>query len=184
MNVEPIRDINAVENIKKILNGNVRDRLLFVLGINNGLRIGDILKLKVSQLQGLKIGDTLPIVEEKTGKQNVLMVNKSVFRVFQEYLDAYKPSPDSYVFFSRKGKEHLTVEACNRMVKSWCRAVGLKGNYGTHTLRKTWGYIQHSRFGASSEIICRRFNHSSPRVTMRYLGITSADVETALLRDL
>ena len=81
MNVEPIRDINAVENIKKILNGNVRDRLLFVLGINNGLRIGDILKLKVSQLQGLKIGDTLPIVEEKTGKQNVMMVNKSVFKV-------------------------------------------------------------------------------------------------------
>ena len=184
MNVAPIRDLQAIENIKKLLSGNLRDKLLFVLGINNGLRISDILPLKISQLKGMKVGDTLRIIEKKTKKENVVMMNKSIFKCFQEYLESYEPNDNDYVFFSRKGSEHLCVEAVNRMIKQWCKAVGLKENYGTHTLRKTFGYLQHSLFGTSSELLCLRFNHSSPRITMTYLGITSLDVEKILLKEI
>jgi len=45
------------------------------LGINNGLRISDLLSLKMEDVKGLKVGETLKIKEKKTGKINVLMVN-------------------------------------------------------------------------------------------------------------
>lgn len=183
MIVEPITSLEAIETIKKMLSP--RDKLLFVIGINNGLRIGDLLRLKVDDLDGKKVGECVSLIEEKTGKPNVLMVNKAVLKAFKEYKEALTPLPSDYLFQSRKGKNQpLSVEACNRMIKGWCKAIGLKGNYGTHTLRKTWGWVQHSQFGTSSEIICRRYNHSSPRITMTYLGITSRDVENVLLREI
>jgi integrase len=184
MTVEPIRRIEDIEKIKKLLNGNIRDKLLFVLGINSGLRIGDLLKLRAKDFINLRVGDTHQITEQKTGKANVLMINKSVFKVFNEYREKFNPNPEDFLFFSRKGDEPLRVETVNRMVKSWCETIGLSGNYGCHSLRKTFGYIQRTIFGTSSELICRRYNHSSPSITMRYLGITSKEVEGVLLRDI
>lgn len=184
MKVEPIRRMEDIERIKKLLCGNVRDKLLFILGINSGLRIGDLLKLRVKDFINLRVGDTLQIKEQKTGKENVLMVNKTIYKVFNEYMERVKPEPDDYLFYSRKGNEPLRVETVNRMVKSWCETIGLSGNYGCHSLRKTFGYIQRTVFGTSSELICRRYNHSSPAITMRYLGITSKEVEGVLLRDI
>jgi len=184
MTVEPIRRTEDIEKIKKLLCGDMRDKLLFVLGINSGLRIGDLLKLRVKDFKDLRLGDSLQITEQKTGKKNVLLLNKAIFKTFNEYMEKVKPSPEDFLFYSRKGNKPLRVETVNRMVKSWCETIGLSGNYGCHSLRKTFGYIQRTIFGTSSELICRRYNHSSPSITMRYLGITSKEVEGVLLRDI
>lgn len=64
----------------------------------------------------------------------------------------------------------------NAKIKKWCRTLNLKGNYGAHTLRKTFGYIQRTKYGVGFEILCKRFNHSNPAVTMRYLGISDEEV--------
>jgi len=74
--VDPIRSAKDVKSISKLLKDNPRDRLLFIMGINNGLRAGDLLKLKVSNVRDLKVGDYLKIRESKTGKENLLIVNK------------------------------------------------------------------------------------------------------------
>ena len=60
----------------------------------------------------------------------------------------------------------------------------LEGNYGAHTLRKTWGYMQRTRYGVGFEIICKRYNHSSPAVTMRYLGIEDKEVHNTLMNEI
>ncbi|HYA42841.1 MAG TPA: hypothetical protein VEF34_16165 [Syntrophobacteraceae bacterium] len=65
------------------------------------------------------------------------------------------------------------------MIKQWCRAINLAGNFGAHTLRKTFGYIQRTKFGVGFEVLAKRFNHSSAAITQRYLGIT--DKEVALI---
>ena len=70
-----------------------------------------------------------------------------------------------------------------RTLKNWTKAINLKSNYGAHTLRKTWGYIQRIEYGVGFEIICKRFNHSSPAVTMRYLGIQDKEVYKTLLNE-
>lgn len=183
--VDPIREIKHIESIKKMLSGNTRDLLLFTMGINNGLRCGDLLKLKVNQVKHLKPNETITIVEQKTGKENVLMVNKSVHKVLKDYLEKVKPNDDDYLFKSKKGQNQpLSVGSVNGMIKDWCKSINLKGKYGTHSLRKSFGYIQRTRFGVGWELLCKRFNHSSPSITMRYLGIEDKEVNGILMNEI
>lgn len=182
ISVEPIRMIEDIRSISKMLTG--RDHLLFTMGINNGLRVGDLLKLRVKDVSGMKPGDTLQIREGKTGKQNILAINKTVYKSLNDYLSEFKPEADSFLFESRKGSAAITIATVNHLVKKWTTEINLKGNYGAHSLRKTWGYHQRVNHGVGFEIICRRFNHSSPAVTMRYLGINSKEVEKILMHEI
>jgi integrase len=154
------------------------------MGINNGLRAGDLIRLKVRDIRYLKVGDTLTIREGKTGKDNILVVNKTVYKALKGYLESLQPADEDWVFDSRKGKNHLQSQAVSKLVKSWCKAINLKGNYGCHTLRKTWGYQQRTQHGVGFEILCKRYNHSSPAITMRYLGIEDREVHDVLMNEI
>ena len=178
--VDPIRSVSDVKAISKYLADKPRDRLLFVMGVNNGLRCGDLLKLKVKQIKDLKPDDHIEIKEGKTGKENILVINKTVYKVIRNYLEKLKPHDENYLFKSRKGDRPISIQAVNNYIKNWTKAINLKGNYGAHTLRKTWGYIQRVKYGVGFEIICKRFNHSSPAITMRYLGIQDKEVKSIL----
>jgi len=181
--VDPIRRMKDIQSISKLLSDHPRNHLLFVMGTNNGLRTGDLLKLKVGDVKGMKIGDTLAIKEGKTGKRNILVMNKSIYKSLQTYLEAMKPMDDDFLFASRKGNRSITVQCVNNMVKKWTRMINLKGNYGAHSLRKTWGYVQRTTYGVGFEILCKRFNHSSPAITMRYLGIEDKEVQNILMNE-
>ena len=92
--------------------------------------------------------------------------------------------PDGeYLFKSRKGNGPLTVQAVNNKVKQWTSSINLKGNYGAHSLRKTWGYFQRVKYGVGFELICKRYNHSNPAITMRYLGIEDKEVTGLLMNE-
>ena len=68
--VEPIRDKRKIELVKVILKKNdFRDYMLFLMGINSGLRISDILKLKVSDVRGKQY---IEVKEQKT--DNILNI--------------------------------------------------------------------------------------------------------------
>jgi len=178
--VEPIRRIKDIRLVSKLLADNPRNYLLFIMGINNGLRTGDLLKLRVKQVRHLKPGDTLTIIESKTGKENFLAVNKTVSKALSRYLQSLKPDDDDFVFNSRKSNGPLTIQAVNSLVKKWSREAKINGNFGAHTLRKTFGYIQRTEHGVGFEVLARRFNHSSPAITMRYLGIQDKEVKNIL----
>ena len=181
--VDPIRSGKDIKKVKRLLKDNARDLLLFTMGINNGLRISDLLKLKVGDVRDIETGQTLKINETKTGKMNILMINKSVHKVLKQYLEGVKPLDEDYLFQSRNGKNKpLSREAVNKMIKEWTKS--LKVNYGTHTLRKTFGYIQRTKYGVSFEVLCKRFGHSSPAITMRYLGIDDKEVAGILLHEI
>jgi len=100
--VDPIRKIKDIKAISKLTSENPRDHLLFIMGINNGLRAGDLIKLRVKDVQHLKIGDTLTIKEGKTDKDNILVVNKTVYKALRHYLDKVQPDDEDYLFASRK----------------------------------------------------------------------------------
>ncbi len=179
--VEPIRNESDIKAIRKLLSDNPRNHLLFVMGINNGLRVGDLLKLKIRDVAHMKAGDSINIREGKTGKQNILVINKTVHKVLSQYLtEGQFSDDDEYLFKSKKGAYPLTVQAVNAYIKKWTSTIHLKGNYGAHSLRKTWGYIQRTNYGVGFEVICKRFNHQNPAVTMRYLGITDKEVQNIL----
>jgi integrase len=153
------------------------------MGTNNGLRTGDLLKLTVGDVKNMRVGDTLMIREGKTKKRNILVMNKSIYKSLQVYLEKLKSEDDAFLFASRKGNNAITIQCVNNMVKQWTRSINLKGNYGAHSLRKTWGYIQRTVYGVGFEILCKRFNHSSPAITMRYLGIEDKEVQNILMNE-
>jgi len=181
--VEPVRKLKDIKAISKLLQDKPRDLLLWVMGINNGLRASDLVVIKVVQVQDLKPGEVLNIVESKTGKDNVLVTNKPVYKALQVYLKGIGPTPGDYLFKSRKGG-HISSQSVGRLVKTWCSSINLTGNYGAHTLRKTWGYHQRVNHGIGFEILCKRYNHSSPSITMGYLGIKSKEVHDVLMNEI
>ena len=80
----------------------------------------------------MKVGDALNIKESKTGKENILLINKTVFKALKNYLDKVKPDEEDYLFPSRKGNSHIQSQGVSKLVKQWARAINLKGRYG-HT---------------------------------------------------
>ncbi|MHB8628834.1 MAG: tyrosine-type recombinase/integrase [Aggregatilineales bacterium] len=187
--MEPIRDKKKISQIKNQLTGakRYRDLLLFVVGINTALRISDLLPLRVGQFfdeqDAIRHGFT--IREEKRDKRNQVVVNASIAEVLEKYRQAYPVAlhdPSHFVFFSSSRSAPNYTKPLSR-VQAWrllaniCEDVGLVGNYGTHTLRKTWGY--HARqSGVPLELIMHKLNHANVVVTKRYLGITDDELRT------
>lgn len=174
--VDPIKKIKDIKAISKYLNDNPRNHLLWTIGINSGLRSSDIVVRKVSELSNLELGDILNIKESKTGKENTIAMNKAILDSFNKYMKEIKPDEDDYIFKSRKGKNnHISTQAVRVLIKSWTSAINLKGNYGSHTMRKTWGYHQRVTHDLSDSVICECYNHSSAKITQIYLGVDSKE---------
>lgn len=177
--VEPIRDIELIEKVKKILaNNGVRDLLLFSLGINTGLRISDILKLKVKDV---KNKENVEIIEQKTGKRKRFPIH-AVKNLLNDFIQ-FK-SDDEYLFISRQtnGKTPvITRQQAYNIINKACRKAGIIDRIGTHTLRKTFGY-HHYKKEKNVALLQEIFNHSAPSITLKYIGINQ-DVIFESLRD-
>jgi integrase len=184
--VEPIRDRKKISQIKNLLRGEGRQRdlLLFTVGINSALRVSDLLKLQIGgdfvDKTG-KIRSRFWIREEKRNKRHEVTINDSIKEAFQEYLVAYPAisnSLDHYLFFNTRTGDFtdpIKRGQAWKFVARICDAVGLRGNYGTHTLRKTWGY--HARLsGVDLALIMHTLNHNSLAYTKRYIGITDDEL--------
>ncbi|WP_319780026.1 tyrosine-type recombinase/integrase [Maridesulfovibrio sp.] len=72
----------------------------------------------------------------------------------------------------------------NKLVKKWCAKLNLKGNYGSHTLRKTFGYQQRVAFGVDIPTLMEIFNHSNQAQTLEYLCIQPEEIKNVYLNEL
>jgi integrase len=183
--VEPIRKAKDVALIKKLLADRPRDLSIFVFGINTNLRGGDLLRINVGDVRHLGVGETFVIKEQKTGKIRRVTINAAVHAAVQRLLvSRLNARDDDYLFVSQKTGSRLTVSALNKMVKGWCRAINLPGNYGSHTLRKTWGYMMRTQHGVDIPTLMTVFNHATQRQTLAYLGIQESDVQECYLKEI
>jgi len=179
--VEPIRDPKKILAIKRNLKeeGNPRNYLLFVAGVNLALRISDLLSLRVKDIldkQG-NIKEFIHLKEQKTKRQVKIKLNETVKEALNYYLNkARVTDPDQYLFKSERGSRPLDRVRAWGLIQKWTKEVGLNGErYGTHTLRKTWGY-QARKQGISIEKINEKLGHKSVIVTKRYIGISQEEV--------
>jgi len=179
ISVEPIRNLKDIKAVKKMMAGNHRDLCIFVLGINTNLRASDILNIKVKQVRGAK---ELVLKEKKTGKIRRITLNKAVIEAVRALLASRAYADEDYLFQGQRGP--LTVPTLSRMVKEWCKSINLKGNYGSHTLRKTWGYHQRVTYGIGLPELMVCFNHSSQRQTLDYLCVQPDEVRDIYLNEL
>ncbi len=174
--VEPIRKEKDIKAIKKMLAGKPRDLALFTLGINTNLRASDLLRIRVGQVRGMKPMDEIEINEKKTGKPRRITLNRACIEAITLLLDSVVVKDIDLLFTGQRGP--LTVPSVNRLVKGWCSAINLKGNYGSHTLRKTFGYHQRVRFGVGLPELMVAFNHSTQKQTLDYLCVQPEEVRS------
>ena len=180
--VDPIKKIRDIKSIKALLKDKPRDFCLFTMGINTNLRASDLLRLTVGDVRNLKAGDDLTLKEKKTGKHRRITLNKVLVASIRGLLESQPQADDTPLFNGQRGC--LTVPSVNRLVKGWCRAINLKGNYGSHSLRKTFGYHQRVTFGRGVPELMVVFNHSSQRETLEYLCIQPDEVKSIYLNEL
>ena len=141
MKVQPIHRLKDIRAIKKLISGFPRDSAIFAIGINTNLRASDILCLTIGQVRGVKPGSEIEIIEKKTQKRKIITINEEaatvIKRLLTEYGDRYKD--EDRLFQGQRGP--LTFKTVTQLVKKWCGEINLKGNFGSHTMRKTWGVL-------------------------------------------
>lgn len=184
--VQHIRELEKINIMKKYLKGsNIRDYCLFVLGINSGLRISDLLSLKVDDViyKNMKAKDRIIIRECKTGKSKDFPISTSAKKAIIEYLSTRDYKLNEPLFISQKsnnGLKAINRQRAYKVINDAARAAGIEENIGTHTLRKTFAYHAYKK-GISIEIIQNLFNHSAPSITLRYIGITQDTLDAVYL---
>jgi len=183
--VEPIRNVKSIRAIKRLLKDSPRNLCLFTFGINTAYRAVEILSLQVGQVAHLGVGDRLEIKQSKTGKYRAITLNKTVVKAIQGWL-AVHPDPRKIapLFISRRTKKALSVSTLSTMVKLWCTTIGLAGNYGSHSMRKTWGYHQRVRGKQPIPLLMVAFGHSRQAQTLDYLCIQDDEIRNLYAMEL
>lgn len=168
--VEPIRDRKDIQRIERALKRNkIRDYVLFCMGINSGLRISDILKLNVEDVKNKQY---VNLIEQKTGKNKIFPINKKIRIILENYTKNRKLNEPLFLTKYQNRMDRITAY---RIINNVCKEINLDINIGTHTLRKTFGYHFYKKY-KDVAMLQKIFNHSSPRITMRYIGIEDEEV--------
>ena len=160
-----------------------------MVGINTALRISDLLGFQIDHFldDNQHIKRRFWIKEQKRGKRQEVVVNDSIQDALDEYIAAYPEvigDQNNFIFFNTKDNGFLQPIRRGqawKIIATICKQVGLRGNFGTHSLRKTWGY--HARMqGVDLALIMHKLNHESIAYTKRYLGITDDELEAVAQR--
>lgn len=169
--VEPIRDKVLLSQILEYLKKkNYRDYMMFLIGINTGLRVSDILVLRYKELSR----DIIYITEKKTKKPKEIPVNSVLKSEFKKLAPEYG---EQYIFRSRQGNSHITTQRAWQIIKEIEKEFKLR-NLGTHTMRKTFGYHFYQE-KKDIYTLMKIFNHSSEDITLMYIGVNTKMVNEA-----
>ena len=172
--VQPIRNKEKIEDMKWSLKRHCskRDYIMFLIGINTGLRAGDLVKLKVSDVKRKK---RIVIQEGKTNKPRTLNLT-NIYDEIQSYISTVN---SEWRFPSRKGDKHITTTQAYRQLNKAAAMVDIEDGIGTHTMRKTFGYWYYKQTKDVARLQ-KILNHSHPEVTLIYIGITAEEIEDSL----
>ncbi|MBQ3801125.1 MAG: tyrosine-type recombinase/integrase [Treponema sp.] len=172
----PIKDTKQIAGVKDwfLKNKKIRDYVLFVVGINTALRIGDILSLvwaDVYDFERNRFRTHLVVKEQKTGKKNCVALNAAAVDALKRLFDTVQAEKGSYIFLSRKGhNRHISRNRAYMILTGVHKALSWIVKFSCHSLRKTFGY--HAwKAGTQSVLLMAIYNHSSFSITQHYLGI-------------
>jgi len=167
--VSPIMDIEAISAIKTMLKDKPMHLALFIVGINTALRASDLVRLTVGQVRYIQPMGDVELRQKKRGKIRRVTLNNACTEAILGLLGAIPMNDEDRLF-------PLTVPSVHRLVKGWCRKMELRGNYGSHTLRKTFGFIQRVIFKVGLPELTELFGHASQKQTLEYLCIQPEEI--------
>lgn len=173
--VQPLRDQEKIRNMKWSLKRfcGERDYILFLIGINTGLRVSDLLNLRVKDVRKKK---KIVAKEGKTEKPRIIYLT-NIYDELNDYIRTLDGT--EWLFPSRKGNKPITRIQAYRQLNKAAGMVDIPEGIGTHTMRKTFGYWHYKQFRDIAELQ-KILNHSHPEITLRYIGITDEQIENNL----
>lgn len=168
----------------------MRNWLFFSLGINMGFRVSDLCQLRWRNLylpntSEFNLTDWNELIEQKTGKKRQVVLNPAAQKAIRFYVKEMGIHPErlnanDYVFTSNKKCEpHVKPDSMHEWIKQAARALNIPFNVGTHSMRKTFGYMLYQSTGKDLAMVQKILNHSSEQVTLRYIGIDQENVRQA-----
>lgn len=195
---EPIKSMDDILRISSFLisEERYRDNMLFIVGINFGLRVSDLRMLRFSNLinENFTFKDSFPVFEKKTRntrkrkKNRYITINHAVIEAVTLYLE-HTPGVclSDYMFRSEsnngcKCNAPLANQSVDRILKGIARDLDLNIHMSTHTLRKTFCYWMMVRGYNDSRrllLLQKMLNHSSPAQTLGYIGLDQEEMEAA-----
>lgn len=195
---EPIKSMDDIFRISRFLieNGRYRDNMLFIVGINFGLRASDLRMLRFSNLinPNLTFKESFAVFEKKTRntrkrkKNRYITINHAVIEAITLYLENTPGvSLSDYMFRSESNRgcnvnNPLSIQSIDRILKGIAKDLDLNVKMSTHTLRKTFCYHQMVMSHNDSRkllLLQKMLNHSSPAQTLDYIGITAEEIDEA-----
>lgn len=197
---EPIKRMEDIEAVSRYYTERCRyrDNMLFIVGINFGLRISDLLSLRFSDLIDgqYRFRTSFPILEKKTKstrkvkKNRYITINDAVMDAVTLYLE-HTPGVklSDYMFRSESNRggnlnRPLARYSAERILKEAGDALQLDIHIATHTLRKTFAYHQMAMSGNDPRkllLLQKMFGHSTSAQTLDYIGLTNEEIEEAYL---
>ena len=174
--VEPIRDKRDIQRIIDWFYRTKRRKyaVMFTLGVYSGLRISDLLKLKVRDVLNR---DNITLREQKTGKYKLFPLKSELQTLLNDFCIGRES--DEWLFTGKR-KRKLDRSQVYRFLNQACNELTINLNVGTHTMRKTFGYHHYKQFHDIG-LLQTIFNHYSPNVTRRYIGITQDEINESYL---
>lgn len=195
---EPIKKMEDIIRISQyfIQRGQFRDNMLFIVGINFGLRIGDLLSLKFSHLitDNFSFRDSFAILEKKTEntrkkkRNRHITINSAVMDAVSLYLENTPGvTLGDYMFRSESnhGKNSgapLSRMSVERILKKAVSDLGIDVRAGTHCLRKTFAFHQMMMDGNDPRkllLLQKMLGHATAAQTLDYIGLTEEEIGEA-----
>lgn len=195
---EPIKDMKDIIRISKhlISQKKYRDNMLFIVGINFGLRVSDLRTLRFSHLvnDDCTFRNRFAILEKKTKntrkykRNRYITINTAVVEAVTLYLENTPGVRLSdYMFRSESNRgsnmnEPLSAKSVDRILKGIAKDLGLGNRMSTHSLRKTFAYHQMVMSGNDPRkllLLQKMFGHSTAAQTLDYIGITGEEIDEA-----
>jgi integrase/recombinase XerD len=155
----------------------LRAMVIIELGLSTGLRVGEMSKLKVEDLQ-LKRGQNSLIVRSgKGGKTRVVQFGVNLKNIILEYLE--HRSTDSEYLFASERQKFMSVSALQKVFKKASKKAGLPTRYSIHALRHTFCTMLYKASGYNLRLVSLMAGHSSPNTTAVYAAVVNPDIEKA-----
>lgn len=177
MKVFPIFQKDNQTKMELILkHKNERDYVLWLIGTHTGFRVGDILRLKVSDV----IEQVISITEQKTGKQKTIKISSKLKSALFQYIGNKQLAITDFLFTSRQSKgKPMTSRRVQQIVKAASKTTNQTDNINSHSMRKTFAYNLYALSGNNIALVMTALNHSKESITLKYLCI-----QDKLLNDL
>ncbi|APH06463.1 tyrosine-type recombinase/integrase [Bacillus weihaiensis] len=168
--VDGIKDFSQLLKMKEYLKTrSPRDYCLFLLGINTGIRIYDLLHLHVGDFVDEK-QEVQAFMKSSIHLNPPVYLNQNVREAIEECISYLQLQPSDYLFKSKKTCAPITRQQAYRILNEAAKQAGITEAVGTHTLRKTFGYHAY-KSGIAVSLIQKRLQQSTPSETKHYIGL-------------